>query len=192
IKNEDGSFNTRPQPAINPTLITISGQQFSDNSILNIVSTNNQTKLSRILGNVSGEYKVADELVFKSTFGADLLNTKLNFYAPSYTNAGNNGGTITGSGSVGTINYLSWLNENTVTYDHKFNGKHFLNVLAGFTTQYQKSEIAFAAGQSFPSDATTFNNLYNASANKVVGSGEATQTRNSWLGRISYSYQHKY
>ena len=130
--------------------------------------------------------------MLKSTFGTDLLNTKLNYYAPSYTNLGNNGGTITGSGSVGTINYLSWLNENTITYDHAFNDKHFLNVLAGYTTQYQKSEIAFPAGQSFPSDATTFNNLYNASANKVVGSGEAKQTRNSWLGRISYSYRHKY
>src|SRR5205823_2580952 len=64
--------------------------------------------------------------------------------------------------------------------------------LGGYTTQYQKNETAFSAGQSFPSDATTYNNLYGASLNKVVGSGEAQQTRNSWLGRISYSYLHKY
>jgi TonB-dependent starch-binding outer membrane protein SusC len=192
VKNADGSFNTAPQPAINPTLNTISGQQFSDNSIQDIVSTINATKLSRVLANISGEYKITNDLVFKSTFGTDLLNTKLNYYAPSYTNLGNNGGTITGSGSVGTINSVSWLNENTITYDHNFNDKHFLNVLAGYTTQYQKIETGFSAGQSFPSDATTFNNLYNASANKVVGSGEATQVRNSWLGRISYSYGHRY
>ena len=192
VKNPDGSYNTTAQPAINPTLNTISGQQFSDNSIQDIVSTINQTKLSRVLGNLAAEYKITNELAVKSTFGADLLNTKLNYYAPSFTSSGNNGGTITGSGSVGTINYLSWLNENTITYDHAFNNKHFLNVLAGYTTQYQKSEIGFSAGQSFPSDATTFNNLYNASANKVVGSGESQQTRNSWLGRISYSFRHKY
>lgn len=172
VKNADGSYNTTPQPAINPTLNTISGQQFSDNSILDIISTVNQTKLSRVLGNISGEYRLTKELVLKSTFGADLLNTKLNFYAPSYTNSGNNGGTITGSGSVGSINNVSWLNENTLTYDHTLSDKHFLNILGGYTTQYQKSEVAFAAGQSFPSDATTFNNLYNASANKVVGSAE--------------------
>ena len=192
VFNPDGAYNTKAQPAINPTLNTISGQQFSDNSIQDIVSTINQTKLSRVLGNISGEYKITNELTAKSTFGVDLLNTKLNFYAPSYTAAGNNGGTVTGSGSVGTINYLSWLNENTITYDHEFRSTHFLNILAGYTTQYQKSENTFLAGQSFPSDATTYNNLYNASANKVVGSGEAQQTRNSWLGRISYSYLHKY
>lgn len=192
VKNADGSFNTAPQPAINPTLNTISGQQFSDNSILNIVSTINQTKLSRILGNFSAEYRITNDLVAKSTIGADLLNTKLNYYAPSYTAAGNNGGTITGSGSVGTINYISWLNENTLSYDHAFGEKHFFNLLAGYTTQFQKSENTFLAGQSFSSDATTYNNLYNASVNKVVGSGEAKQTRNSWLGRISYSFLHRY
>src|SRR5204862_94233 len=122
---------TAPQPAINPTLNTISGQQFSDNSIQDIVSTTNQTKLLRILGNISGEYKVTNDVAIKSTFGADILNTKLNYYAPSYTNAGYNGGTISGSGSVGTINYISWLNENTITYDHAFSRKHFVNVLAG-------------------------------------------------------------
>jgi len=192
VKNADGSFNTLAQPAINPTLNTISGQQFSDNSILDILSTVNQTKLSRVLANIAGEYKITNDLSVKSSFGADLLNTKLNFYAPSYTTSGNNGGTITGSGSAGIINGVSWLNENTITYDHTFNDTHFLNVLAGYTSQYQQSETSFLAGQSFPSDATTYNNLYNASANKVVGSGEAKQTRQSWLGRVSYSYLHKY
>lgn len=192
IRNADGTYNTSPQPAINPTLNTISGQQFGDNSIQDIVSTINQTKLTHVLANISGEYKLGSELTLKSTFGADILNTRLNYYSPSYTNLGNSGGTITGSGSVGTINYISWLNENTIAWSHTLAGKHFLDVLAGFTTQYQKAENTFLAGQSFPSDATTYNNLYNASANKVTGSGEALQTRNSWLGRLSYSFQHKY
>ncbi|MBN9385615.1 MAG: TonB-dependent receptor [Chitinophagaceae bacterium] len=192
VKNTDGSYNTTPQPAINPTLNTISGQQFGDNSILDIVSTTNQTKLSHVLGNISGEYRLTSELVVKSTFGVDLLNTKLNYYAPSYTSLGNNGGTITGSGSVGTVNYVSWLNENTINWSHAIQDVHFLDVLAGYTTQYQKSENTFLAGQTFPSDATGYNNLYNASANKVTGSGEAQQTRNSWLGRVSYSFRHRY
>jgi len=192
VKNADDTYNTAPQPAINPTLNTISGQQFSDNAIQDIASTINQTKLTHVLGNVSGEYRLTSELVVKSTFGIDLLNTRLNYYAPSYTNLGNNGGTITGSGSVGTIGYTSWLNENTVAYNHAFGNKHFLDALVGYTTQYQKSENTFLAGQSFSSDATTYNNLYNASVNKVTGSGEALQTRNSWLGRLSYSFQHRY
>lgn len=192
VYNEDGSYNTKPMPAINPTLITISGQQYSSNSILDISSITNETKLTRVLGNFSAEYKIADELLLKSTFGVDMLGTKLNYYAPSYTTLGNNGGTITGSASVGNINSLSWLNENTITWDHAFKSKHFLNVVAGYTTQYQKSEVTFTAGQSFPTDATTYHNLYSAALNKVVGSSESQQTRNSWLGRVSYSFLHKY
>ncbi|MDR3713582.1 MAG: TonB-dependent receptor [Puia sp.] len=192
VRNADGSFNTTPQPAINPTLNTISGQQFGDNSIKDIISIINQTRLTHVLGNLAGEYKLSSEFTLKSTIGADLLTTKLNYYAPSYTSAGNNGGTITGSGSVGNINYLSWLNENTLAWSHAIGGKHFLDALAGYTTQYQKSENTFLAGQSFPSDATTYNNLYSATINKVTGSGEAKQIRNSYLGRVSYSFEHRY
>lgn len=192
VRNADGSFNTTAQPAINTTLNTISGQQFSDNAILGIVSTINETNLNRILGNFAAEYKISDVLTLKSTIGADLLGSTLNFYAPSYTAAGNSSGTISGSGSVGNINSVSWLNENTVSYDKSIADKHFLNVLAGYTTQFQRVETGFAAGQTFPSDATTYHNLYNASVNKVVGSSEAQQVRNSWLGRISYSFLHRY
>ncbi|MBV9962667.1 MAG: TonB-dependent receptor [Parafilimonas sp.] len=192
VYNADGSYNTKAMPAINPTLITISGQQYSDNSILDIVNTTNQTKLSRVLGNFSADYRVNNDLVLKSTFGVDMLNTKLNYYAPSYTTLGNNGGTITGSASVGNINSLSWLNENTITYSHDFKSKHYINAVGGFTTQYQKADVTFSAGQSFPSDATTYHNLYAASINKVVGSSESQQVRNSWLGRITYSFEHRY
>ncbi len=192
VTNSDGSYNTTLQPALSSTINTINGQQFTDNPILGIQSTINQTKLTRILGNFSAEYKLLTGLNVKTTFGTDILNTKLNYFAPSYTAGGNSSGTISGSGSIGTINYLGWLNENIITYDHTFNDKHSVNILAGYTTQYQKSENTFLAGQSFPSDALGYNNLYLATANKVTGSGEAKQTWNSWLGRINYSFDHKY
>jgi TonB-dependent starch-binding outer membrane protein SusC len=192
IKNNDGSYNTALVAALGGTINTINGQQYADNPIQGIYATVNQTKLTRLLGNFSAEYKLVEGLTLKTTFGSDILNTKLNYFAPSYTAAGNLSGTITGSGSIATINYLGWLNENTVTFDHSFKGKHFINVLAGYTTQYQKSENTFLAGQTFPSDALSYNNLYLATANKVTGSGEAKQTWNSWLGRVSYSFEHRY
>ena len=192
IKTVDGFYNTILQPALSSNINTLGGQQYTDNQILNINNTINETKLSRILGNFSAEYKLFEGITIKTTLGTDILNTRLNYFAPSYTGAGNNSGTITGSGSVGTINYLGWLNENTITYDHAINNKHFVNILAGYTTQYQKSENTFLAGQSFPSDALNYNNLYLATVNKVTGSGEAKQTWNSWLGRVTYSFQHKY
>lgn len=135
IRNEDGSYNTALQSALSSAVNTVNGQQYTDNPLLGITSTVNESKITRLLGNFSAEYKLLNNLVLKTTFGTDILNTKLNFFAPSYIAAGNLSGTITGSGSIGTINYLGWLNENTVTYDHSFNDKHFVNLLAGYTTQ---------------------------------------------------------
>lgn len=192
IKNDDGTYNTTYQPATSNTYNTINGQLYSDNPILDIVSTTNRSTITRVLGNFSAEYKILKELTFKSSFGADLLNTKLDYYAPSYTSAGNATGTTTGYGSVGTITYLSWLNENTLTYSHTISNRHFIYLLAGYTTQYQHAENVFSAAASFPSDYTTYQNLYSGSAYQVTGSGESQTVFNSWLGRINYSYKHLY
>ncbi len=192
IKNPDGSYNTAYQAAYVATTNTINGQAYSDNPIQDIVSTTNRTNIVRLLGNVAAEYKLLKELTLKVAVGADDLNSKLNYYAPSYTAAGNSSGTIAGYGSVGSISYVSWLNENTLTYTHVFGERHFLDLLGGYTTQYQHAENVFAAGANFPSDLTTYENLYAASAQQVTGSGETQTVFNSWLGRVNYSYAHRY
>ncbi|UAY52041.1 SusC/RagA family TonB-linked outer membrane protein [Ferruginibacter albus] len=191
VTNKDGSYNVSYQPSIAPTLYTVNGQQFSVNPLQDINSITNQVNLGRVLGNLSGEYKITKDLTFKTTFGADQLNTKLNYYTPSYTSLGSNGGTYKGVGSVTNINTLTWLNENTFSYNHSINDKHFFDVLAGYTTQYLRSVYAFAGGYNFPNDITAYNNL-NLASNPGAASGESKSIINSWLGRVSYSFKHKY
>ena len=192
IKNSDGSYNTTYQPSVSGTFNTVNGQLQSDNPLLDIASTINQSNITRVLGNFAGEYKLLNDLTFKATFGTDIISTKLNYYAPSYTANGNATGTISGYGSVGNIQYLSWLNENTLTYNHAINNTHFIDALVGYTTQYQHAENSFAAAASFPSDHTTYQNLYSGSAQQVTGSGESQTVFRSWLGRVNYSYKHLY
>ena len=192
-KNADGTYFTTNLPALNPTYLLNNGLTTLDNPINDISQIINNTKVNRALANFSAEYKLLEGLTFKTTFGADIVNTKLNYYAPSTTNAGNNGGILSGAASVGEINDLHWLNENTLTYDFKVSNKNYFNVLAGFTTDYEKFESTNTSGQTFPSDATTYNNLALAGTpNRSFGSGEFSATRNSWLGRVAYSYDHKY
>ena len=65
-------------------------------------------------------------------------------------------------------------------------------MLAGYTTQSQNDESEVASAQKFPNDLTSYNNLsYGATAVLPV-SNSHTSTLNSFLGRISYSYLHKY
>ena len=178
IKNPDGSYNTN-----NPYLTT------PTNPLKDIATTTNQSNLIRTLGNIYLEYKILSGLTLKVTGGVDLFNTKQNYYAPSNTSGGYASG---GVGSVGTVSSTSWLNENTLTYDHSIHDKHFFTVLAGYTTQSQNDESAVASAQKFPNDLTAYNNLaYGASA-ILPSSNSHSSTLNSFLGRVSYSYLHKY
>jgi len=184
IRNEDGSYNTSSPYSSIPT-----------NPIQDFQSTINKTYLRRILANTSLEYKLLTELTLKVTGGADLINTKQNYYSPGY--AGSPGGSATGYAaggyaSVGNLSATTWINENTLTYDHAFGETHFLNVLAGYTMQHQKDESAVASAQKFPNDLTSFNNLNYASTPVLSVSDGHESSLNSYLARVNYSYQHKY
>ena len=179
IYNSDGSsYNT----TTNTYLTT------PTNPLQDIVALTNKTYLTRVLANVSGEYKIIPDLTLKISGGADISNTKQDYYAPSYTSAGNS---VSGYASVGAAQVYSWLNENTLTYDHAFKDKHFLNVLVGYTTQYQGGESVTASAQTFPNDLSTYNNLSSGTA-QPLASSSFVKTLNSFLGRVSYSYLHKY
>lgn len=178
ITNTDGSYNTKSAYSTTPT-----------NPLQDIVSTTNTSNLTRVLGNIAAEYKLADGLILKVTGGADLINTKQNYYAPSYTT---NGYAASGYAAVGSATAVSWLNENTVTFDHTFQNTHFLNILAGYTTQFSKDESAVASAQKFPNDLTSFNNLSYAGTAILANSNGHSSALNSYLGRVNYSYLHKY
>lgn len=184
IYNDDGSYNVSSPYSATPT-----------NLLQDMATTTNKSYITRILSNFSGEYHIVKDLSLKVTLGADLLNTKQNYYAPSYTGspAGSSTGfAVKGYASVGTVKADTWINENTITYDHAFKNTHFLTVLAGYTMQHQKDESAVASAQNFPNDLTKFNNLSFASTPVLSTSDAHESSLNSYLGRINYSYLHKY
>jgi TonB-linked SusC/RagA family outer membrane protein len=93
---------------------------------------------------------------------------------------------------VGTTKADTWINENTLTYDHSFSKTHFLTVLAGYTMQHQTDETAVASAQNFPNDLTKYNNMNYASTPVLSTSDAHESSLNSYLGRVNYSYRHKY
>ncbi len=184
IYNANGTYNISSPFSTTPT-----------NLLQDMATTTNQSYLNRILGNFSAEYKIVKDLTLKVTAGTDLINTKQNYYAPSYTGSpagGSTGYAAKGYASVGSVQATTWINENTITYDHAFQNKHFLTVLAGYTMQHEKDESAVATAQNFPNDLTKFNNL-NFASTPVLSLSDAHEYRlNSYLGRVNYSYLHKY
>ena len=178
IYNANGTYNTNNVYLTTPT-----------NPLEDIATTTNQSNINRTLGNFFAEYRLLKDLTLKVTAGVDQINTKQNYYAPSTTA---NGYAVQGYASVGSVASTTWLNENTLTYDHAFNNTHFLTVLAGYTTQAEKDESAVANAQKFPNDLTTYNDLAYAATPLLASSTGHTWAINSFLARINYSFQHKY
>lgn len=178
IYNADGSYYTGSPFFGTP----------NTNPLQDITAVTNVSDLTRVLANIYGEYRLTRDLKLKVAGGADLINTKQNYYAPSYTSFGNPGGYA----SVGQIKSTTWLNENTLTYDHTFGSDHSLIALAGFTTQKATDESAVASVKNFSNDLTGYNNLGAGSTPVLPTSNAHTWTMNSWLARINYSYLHKY
>jgi len=177
IKTASGAFNDVNQYLTTPT-----------NPLQDIVQTTNASNINRLLGNFSAEYKLQPALALKVSLGVDQLGTKQNLYEPSTTASGY---AVSGYGSVGSVNATSWLNENTVTWTPTF-GDNFFNVLAGYTTQVSDDQEAVASAEKFPNDLTSFNDLSVASTPLLPSSGAHHSVINSFLGRVSYSFQHKY
>jgi TonB-linked SusC/RagA family outer membrane protein len=178
IYNPNGTYYTNSPYLTTPT-----------NPLQDITATTNQSILTRTLGNFSAEYKLLPDLTLKSTIGADLINTKQNYYAPTFTSAGY---PSSGYASIGNASVTTWVNENTVTYDHVFRDLHYLTALAGYTTQAEKDQSVVTNAEKFPNNLTSFNDLGYAGT-PVLGSSNAhSSALNSYLGRVSYSYAHKY
>ena len=178
IKNANGTYYTNSPYLTTPT-----------NPLQDITATTNQSNITRTLGNFSAEYKLFGDVTLKSTIGADLFYTKQNYYAPSYTSTGY---ASSGVASVGSANVSTWVNENTVTYDHVFGGVHFLNVLAGYTTQAEKDESVVANAQNFSNNLTTYNDLSYAGTPVLSSSNAHSSALNSYLARVNYSFAHTY
>ncbi len=184
IYNKNGSYNISSPFSATPT-----------NLLQDIAATTNRTYLSRTLSNFSAEYKLLKDVTLKVTAGADIISTKQNYYSPSFAGSpagGSTGYAVKGYASVGTVDAVTYINENTITYDHSFQNKHFVTVLAGYTMQHEKDESAVASAQNFPNDLTKYNNL-NYASTPVLSLSDAHEAElNSYLGRINYSYLHKY
>ena len=110
------------------------------NPIADAKEYNSYTTSSRILGNVYARYKITNDLEFKSSFGIDGFTQKENSFGPNFlkrTQASK------GEAALGTVQGLTWLNENTLTYNKQWKEKHAITALLGFTTQKFRNESLF-------------------------------------------------
>jgi TonB-linked SusC/RagA family outer membrane protein len=141
---------------------------------------------TRILANISADYKITDELRFNVLFGATSNNSKGSSFTPQlpvFLNAAATGTDVSFSG-------YNWLAEYTLNYLKSF-GKHNINAMVGYTVQEDISEQNSITSNNYP------NNLvpYLSAVSGIITTG--TGLRDEWsivsqLARVNYNFDGKY
>ncbi|RYZ59678.1 MAG: SusC/RagA family TonB-linked outer membrane protein, partial [Chitinophagaceae bacterium] len=147
------------------------------------------TILSRFLGNVFLTYRLHRNLEFRTNFGVDAFGNEEASFGPNFlkrTEASN------GEATLGTTNGLTWLNENTLTYNNTFGSKHAVNAVAGFTTQRFNNHKLFVYAFDFPDNRTGYHNIATGLKPQKPFNGESSWSMLSYLGRINYTFNDKY
>ena len=147
------------------------------------------TKTSRILGNFYAQYEFTPELKFKSSIGIDELYTKSSTFGPNFlkrTEASK------GEASISDLKALTWLNENTLTFDKDLNGNDHFTGLLGFTLQDFHNESLSVVAFDFPDGRTGYHNLSAAQNPQNPYNAESKWSLVSYLARFNYSLNDKY
>lgn len=138
--------------------------------------------------NLYADYKVLDNLTFRTTYTSAFANNLRNYWAGKKTLEASG----IGRASIESYNENSWLNENTLTFDETY-GKHHVTVMGGITGAKYNTPGVQASSMNFPTEALGYYSL-----ELGIPSGQSTQssysenTMMSYLGRVNYVLADKY
>ncbi len=140
-----------------------------------------------MLANAALSYKIIDGLVLKISGGVESISSRTDFYqTKKFQNV------PTGIATVTVSDYTSMLNENTLSYIKKFNDKHDISAVAGFTYQNFLTTTLNAGGSAFLSDIPGSNSLGTAGVFPNPGTSYIKSTLLSGLGRVNYTFNKIY
>ncbi len=147
----------------------------------------------RLLANLYGEVEFLKNLRFRSSFNTDLGAAEFNQFFGTMYSPGLNPPTLPrpasqASSTHSSYNYISWLNENTLTYNLKVKD-HTFDFLAGYSAQKWERNLRSINGSNFAGDAIPW--ISGAAVTSGSNNNEAWSLASAF-GRINYDYKGKY
>ncbi len=152
----------------------------------------NETKSTNLLSNAFIEFSPIKDLVLKTTFNVELLNSKFFFFNPSTATSSINVPIPTTAVSIReNTEELTWLNENLATYSKSFNDHNF-ELLGGFTLQKYRFDLSRIQADTYSDDRLpTVQGAININRGGTF-SGVQEWSLISFLSRLTYNYKGKY
>ncbi|MDQ3142518.1 MAG: SusC/RagA family TonB-linked outer membrane protein [Bacteroidota bacterium] len=190
VYNPDGSFSIQNGTSVgygknNPgTIGTINAYNLAMVQNLDVNSSKNNT----LIGNIFGEWKIFNQLLFRTSYGINnlqVLNTS--FLNPIH------GGGASANGAATNIfsnyNRSDWVN--TITYNTNFNTFHNLSFLAGY--ERIKTIIDSWGAQRTNITDPDYSNYQGGFVNiSPVGNVNSENALLSYFSNINYDYEKKY
>ena len=168
--------------------VTPPDQVTTTNPLRYIQDVKNQNLVNSIFSSNSLVFNILPGLQFRTRLGLNYYASTRNVYYPRNTYEG---GALMGVATVSTYNEFDITSENIATYTHKFNEKHDLTAVAGFTytdNNYNNNSIN---AYGFLNDVLQDNNL-GAATNRLLTSGRSETKLISYLGRVNYNFLGRY
>jgi len=148
-----------------------------------------------LFGSVYGEYKIIENLRFKSQISIAVNNDRTSNFSPSFSDAAVFN-LYFGNAAEATLSNqrndsYATVFTNTLSYNAEFEGGHKLDAVAGISWDQSRTDIETQTYAGFPDDFILTNVR---SANRVSSyGGESIQAGlNSVFGRFNYQYKDRY
>jgi TonB-dependent starch-binding outer membrane protein SusC len=166
------------------------------NPLVDIEKNYNQTLVNRVQGNFGLDIKPISGLTLRSAMGIDLDYTKTTAYGYYYDGSifltpGGNQINVNQTLSLTKNDATRWIWDNTATYTKAINDHNF-TLLAGVTAEeYKFNSLVGTANQVPANKDQWFLNAGATGTQTVVNTGDK-YARNSYLGRLNYSFANRY
>lgn len=159
----------------------------SQNPLINVYNNTNRTTRDAFNGRGYAEIKIIDGLVARADVAVDnFASYGDKFIAPITPDAATAGGYGTKSSSrVSVVNATQRLN-----YNKTFGERHTIGLMAGHETKAEYSSGLEAARENFYIPENNFS--YAIATQGVPASADNAYHLESYLGRVEYSYDHRY
>lgn len=145
----------------------------------------------KILGNISGELKILDNLKFSTRYGVDYFSMVEELYDNPFHGDGRTAG---GRSYFVYTKVFNWVWTNQLDYRQHFNGKNgdfYADIKVGYESQQSKEQDIDARKEGFP--PTTELNVPTAGATPAAFNGTGTDyTFASVFSAVSLNYKNKY
>ena len=161
----------------------------SDNPVKSAQQINAHTFTDRLIGSVYGDYKILPSLKFRTTFSLDYDDVSDNQYFSALTVDAQ---TVGGKLLTGDLKSLTWLNENTLTYQQSAGLNNF-TLLGGFTQQSTTIQQTALQGTGFPQTGNV-QDISDAAfvSRPLIPFPVTTASLQSFLARVNYDYDGRY